>query len=88
MSHPEDLYVGRRLKKRRTALKLSQTDVARQLELSFQQIQKYEIGSNRISASRLWELAKILDVPAEYFIQGFDETPEGQELIAKLAVKN
>jgi len=88
MSHPVDLYVGRRLKKRRTALKLSQTDVARQLELSFQQIQKYEIGSNRISASRLWELAKILDVPAEYFIQEFDETPEGQELIAKLAVKN
>lgn len=52
--------------------RLSQTDVARELDLSFQQIQKYEIGSNRIAASRLYDLSRILDVPTSYFFEGLD----------------
>jgi transcriptional regulator with XRE-family HTH domain len=72
MSHPVDVHVGRKLKQIRTMRRLSQTDVARELDLSFQQIQKYEIGSNRIAASRLYELSRILDVPTSYFFEGLD----------------
>ncbi len=72
MSHPVDIHVGRKLKQIRTMRRLSQTDVARELDLSFQQIQKYEIGSNRIAASRLYELSRIFDVPTSYFFEGLD----------------
>jgi transcriptional regulator with XRE-family HTH domain len=72
MSHPVDVHVGRKLKQIRTMRRMSQTDVARELNLSFQQIQKYEIGSNRIAASRLYELSRILDVPTSYFFEGLD----------------
>lgn len=77
MAHPVDVHVGRRLKQIRTARRMSQTDVAKQLDLSFQQIQKYEIGSNRIAASRLYELSRILDVPTSYFFEGLpdDDAP-------------
>ena len=73
MSHPVDLHVGRKLKQIRTLRRLSQTDVARKLNLSFQQIQKYEIGSNRVAASRLFELAQILDVPPSFFFEGLHD---------------
>lgn len=92
MSHPVDVHVGRKLKQIRTMRRLSQTDVARELSLSFQQIQKYEIGSNRIAASRLYELSRILDVPTSYFFEGLDtstETPSsrdpGLEIVTALA---
>ena len=74
MSHPVDIHVGKKLKQIRTLRRMSQTDVARRLNLSFQQIQKYEIGSNRIAASRLFELSRILDVPTSYFFEGLVET--------------
>ena len=73
MSHPVDVHVGRRLKQIRTLRRMSQTDVARKLSLSFQQIQKYEIGSNRIAASRLFELSNVLGVPTSYFFEGLQE---------------
>jgi len=73
MPHEVDIHVGRKLKLARTLRRYSQTDVARGLKLSFQQIQKYEIGSNRIAASRLYELSKILDVPTSYFFEGLAE---------------
>jgi transcriptional regulator with XRE-family HTH domain len=92
MSHPVDIHVGRKLKQIRTLRRLSQTDVARQLNLSFQQIQKYEIGSNRVAASRLYELARILDVPPSYFFEGLhdnaDAAPDrdtGLEIVTALA---
>ena len=69
MSHPVDIQVGRKLKQIRTLRRLSQTDVARKLNVSFQQIQKYEIGSNRVAASRLFELSQILEVPPSYFFE-------------------
>ncbi len=73
MAHPVDVHVGRRLKEIRNLRRLSQTDVAQRLGLSFQQVQKYEIGSNRIAASRLFELAQIFDVLPEYFFGGLYE---------------
>ncbi|WP_375229948.1 helix-turn-helix domain-containing protein [Roseobacter sp. S98] len=79
MSHPVDVHVGRKLKQIRTIRRLSQTDVARELSLSFQQIQKYEIGSNRIAASRLYELSRILDVPTSYFFEGLDASEEAEK---------
>lgn len=70
MSHPIDVHVGKRLKQMRKLRRMSQTDVAKRLDLSFQQVQKYEIGSNRIAASRLFELSRILEVPTSYFFEG------------------
>ena len=78
MSHPVDVHVGKRLKQIRTLRRMSQTDVAKRLDLSFQQIQKYEIGSNRIAASRLFELSRILDVPTSYFFEGLAEVEPAQ----------
>lgn len=92
MAHPVDAHVGRKLKQIRTLRRLSQTDVARKLNLSFQQIQKYEIGSNRIAASRLFELAQILEVPPSYFFDGLNDnanaapqTDPGMEIVSALA---
>lgn len=75
MSHPVDVHVGKKIKQMRALRRLSQTDVAQKLNLSFQQIQKYEIGSNRVAASRLYELSKIFGVPTSYF---FDGLPDGE----------
>jgi transcriptional regulator with XRE-family HTH domain len=73
MAHPVDIHVGRKLKQIRTLRKYSQTDVAVRLGLSFQQVQKYEIGSNRIAASRLFELAQIFEIEPSYFFEGLDD---------------
>ena len=73
MPHEVDIHVGRKLKQARNLRRYSLADVARRLKLSFQQIQKYEIGSNRIAASHLYELSKILDVPTFYFFEGLAE---------------
>ncbi len=70
--NPIDVHVGARLRARRTLLGLSQTALGVALGISFQQLQKYEAGSNRISASRLYELSKILDVDIGYFFDEMD----------------
>jgi transcriptional regulator with XRE-family HTH domain len=69
-SDPVDRHVGSRVRMRRLMLGLSQSKLADQLELTFQQVQKYEKGSNRIGAGRLYELAHILDVPVSFFFEG------------------
>ncbi len=74
--HPIDVHVGRRVRQRRTLLGMSQTQVADQLGITFQQFQKYENGANRISASRLYQAARILDVPVLFFFDGLDEGAE------------
>ncbi len=71
--HPVDVLVGRRVRERRTLEGMSQTAVAEKLGLTFQQLQKYERGSNRISASRLYELAQLFDVPVSYFYEGMEQ---------------
>jgi transcriptional regulator with XRE-family HTH domain len=69
---PVDLHVGRTVKERRISLGLSQSEIAEALGLTFQQVQKYEKASNRISASKLYALASVLKVPIYYFFQGLD----------------
>ncbi|WP_271554886.1 helix-turn-helix domain-containing protein [Bradyrhizobium sp. CCBAU 45394] len=65
--HPVDIVVGRRVRKRRTELSVSQIKLAAQLGITFQQLQKYETGQNRVSCSRLAEIAKSLETPISYF---------------------
>jgi transcriptional regulator with XRE-family HTH domain len=71
--NPIDLHVGKRLRLRRTLLGMSQERLGELLGLTFQQVQKYERGVNRIGSSRLFELGQILDVPVSFF---FDDLPE------------
>ncbi len=71
--NPVDLHVGARVRMRRKFLGMSQEGLAETIELTFQQVQKYERGSNRISASKLWEIAKALKAPVAYFFEGYGE---------------
>jgi transcriptional regulator with XRE-family HTH domain len=70
--HPIDIHVGRRLRARRRLLGLTQDALASAVDIKFQQIQKYEKGTNRIGASRLFQLSQILDVPVQFF---FEDAP-------------
>ena len=70
--NPIDVHVGKRLRLRRTLLGMSQERLGELLGLTFQQVQKYERGVNRIGSSRLFELGQILDVPVSFF---FDDMP-------------
>lgn len=70
---PVDVHVGSRVRLRRTLLGMSQESLGQSVGLTFQQIQKYERGANRIGASRLFEFSRILDVPVSYF---FEEMPD------------
>jgi len=78
--HPVDRYVGRRVAEKRISLGYNQSDLGRALGLTFQQIQKYEKGSNRISSSKLWEMAKFLGVDISYF---FDGLADAQSRVAE-----
>ncbi len=68
--HPVDIFVGSRVRLRRTLLGLSQQKLGTALGLTFQQIQKYERGANRIGSSRLFQISQILDVPVSFFFDG------------------
>lgn len=76
-THPVDGHVGGRLRALRVARGLSQGDLAGALGLTFQQIQKYETGRNRISASKLWDSAEFLGVDVGYFYHGL-EAPDAE----------
>lgn len=71
---PIDIHVGSRIRLRRTLLGMSQERLGDALGLTFQQVQKYERGVNRVGASRLFDISRVLDVPISYF---FDDMPEG-----------
>lgn len=71
--NPVDLHVGARVRMRRKFLGMSQEGLAETIDLTFQQVQKYERGSNRISASKLYEIAKALKAPVAYFFEGYGE---------------
>ena len=75
--NPIDVHVGHRLRLRRTLLGLSQQKVGEALGLTFQQVQKYERGANRIGASRLWDLSGVLDCPISFFFEEMDEQTAG-----------
>ncbi|MEQ8393866.1 helix-turn-helix transcriptional regulator [Thalassobaculum sp.] len=72
-NNPIDVHVGRRVRLRRTLLGMSQEQLGDALNITFQQVQKYERGSNRISASRLWDIGQILDVPVSFFFDDISD---------------
>ncbi len=67
-----DSHVGHRMRLRRSLLRMTQSQVAEGLGITFQQVQKYEQGQNRISAARLYEVSKLLGVPIVYFFEGLE----------------
>lgn len=72
--NPVDLHVGARVRMRRKFLGMSQEGLAEVIQLTFQQVQKYERGSNRISASKLYEISRALKAPIAYFFEGYGQT--------------
>ncbi|WP_370125218.1 helix-turn-helix domain-containing protein [Sinorhizobium fredii] len=74
--HPTDVEVGSRIRTRRRILNMSQTTLADKLGLTFQQVQKYEKGTNRVGASRLQAVADALEVPVSFFFDPLESTPE------------
>ena len=72
-ANPIDVHVGARIRLRRTLLGLSQEKLGECLGLTFQQVQKYERGANRVGASRLFDLSRVLDVPVSFFFDDMDE---------------
>ncbi len=77
MPHPVDIHVGSRLRALRVRRSLSQTNLADKLGLSFQQVQKYETGANRVSASKLFDISRIMGVTPNYFFEGREDTGGG-----------
>lgn len=77
MKHLVDVHVGKRIRQRRWMNGTTQQQLAEAVGIKFQQIQKYETGMNRVSASRLWDIAHVLSVPVSFFFEGLDasETP-------------
>ncbi len=72
MSHPVDVHVGKRIRHRRWMNGVTQQQLAEKVGIKFQQIQKYETGMNRVSASRLWDIAAVLGVQVSFFFEGLD----------------
>ncbi|NNE82960.1 MAG: helix-turn-helix transcriptional regulator [Alphaproteobacteria bacterium] len=86
MPHPVDTHVGRQMRARRELRGLPQKELARQLNISFQQIQKYESGANRISASKMWQLCNVLEVAPGYFFEGLEGKKRGKSSDVSLGI--
>ena len=78
MKHPVDVHVGKRIRHRRWMVGMTQQQLAEKVGIKFQQIQKYETGMNRVSASRLWDLSSALSVPIGFYFEGLENTNSGQ----------
>ncbi|UWQ14868.1 helix-turn-helix domain-containing protein [Aliiroseovarius sp. M344] len=76
MKHPVDVHVGKRVRHRRWMVGMTQQQLAEKVGIKFQQIQKYETGMNRVSASRLWDIAAALSVPVSFFFEGLESKPD------------
>ena len=72
MVHPVDAHVGKKIRHRRWLAGMTQQQLAQHVGIKFQQIQKYETGANRVSASRLWDISETLDVPVSLFFEGLE----------------
>ena len=85
-----DIHVGKKLRRRRELLGLSQTEIAERIDLSHQQLQKYENATNRISAGKLFEFSQILDIPVTYFYDGLtkDQSDECAEDDIEMLIKD
>ena len=73
MKHPVDVHVGKRVRHRRWMVGMTQQQLGEAVGIKFQQIQKYETGMNRVSASRLWDIAKAMEVDVQFFFEGIEE---------------
>lgn len=92
MKHNVDVHVGKRIRHRRWMIGMTQQQLAEKVGIKFQQIQKYETGMNRVSASRLWDIAQAVDVPVSFFFEGLEdgqmhEAVEGDILADKEALQ-
>ena len=76
MAHPVDLHVGKRIRHRRWIVGITQQQLAEKVGVKFQQIQKYESGANRVSASRLWDISETLAVSIDFFFEGIEKSQE------------
>lgn len=86
MKHPVDIHVGKRVRHRRWMLGVTQQQLGDKVGIKFQQIQKYETGMNRVSASRLWDIAEALDVPVSFFFEGFaKDTGDGDTIVTDVS---
>ena len=83
-AHPVDIHVGKRLRLKRTMLGLSQEAIGNAIGVSFQQIQKYERGINRMGSSRLYEFGRLMHVPISYFFESFENAGAGAEKVYPL----
>ena len=77
--NPIDIHVGTRVRLRRQVMKMSQEKLGDQLGVTFQQVQKYERGANRVGASRLWKMSQVMDVPVGFFFDGLDQVGAATE---------
>lgn len=84
MKHPVDVHVGKRVRHRRWMVGMTQQQLAEKVGIKFQQIQKYETGMNRVSASRLWDIADALGVPVSFFFEGLSEGAHPTEAAASV----
>ena len=75
MNHPVDIHVGQKIKQRREEIPMTASKLGERLGISFQQVSKYEKASNRVSASRLVDIAHVLDVEPAYFFEGLEYKP-------------
>ncbi|ATQ57207.1 helix-turn-helix domain-containing protein [Paracoccus yeei] len=92
MKHNVDVHVGKRIRHRRWMIGMTQQQLAEKVGIKFQQIQKYETGMNRVSASRLWDIAQAVEVPVSFFFEGLEDgqaqaTVEGDILGDKEALQ-
>jgi transcriptional regulator with XRE-family HTH domain len=87
MKHPVDVHVGKRVRHRRWMVGMTQQQLGDIVGIKFQQIQKYETGMNRISASRLWDIAQALGVSISFFFEGFDEPENATETASATVVE-
>lgn len=79
MAHPVDVHVGKRIRHRRWLIGMTQQQLAEKVGIKFQQIQKYETGANRVSASRLWDISDALEVQVSFFFEGLQEDQQSTE---------
>ena len=79
MAHVVDVHVGKRIRQRRWLVGMTQQKLAEAVGIKFQQIQKYETGANRVSASRLWDIADALDVDVSFFFDGLKEESSAKD---------
>ncbi|MEX0369022.1 MAG: helix-turn-helix domain-containing protein [Tateyamaria sp.] len=84
MAHMVDVHVGKRIRQRRWLIGMTQQKLADMVGIKFQQIQKYETGANRVSASRLWDIGEAMGVPVAFFFEGLKEDGRSAEVDSDL----